>query len=351
LNRTDAGSLYDAARHRAVAAAVIEQAAGADAPRLARDEADRAMAWLTRAVAAGYKNAARMTADKDLDALRRREDFKQLLARLLEEDLSVRTAKLGPDHPNTLKARDQLAVVYWSAKRLDRSVPLFEEGLKLREAKLGRRHADTLLTVANLGVNYRDAGRLADALPLLEEGYRASKQHASLRWVGTALLDAYVKAGRAKEAVPLVDELAADARELLPKDSPQLAVTLASFGVSLLELKAFAAAEGVLRECLLVREKTQPDAWTTFNARSMLGGSLLGQGRFAEAEPLLLAGYEGMKQRAKAIPPQGSARLPEAADRLVGLYAVWGKPAERRRWQAERAKYPPEAAPMPREAK
>jgi hypothetical protein len=40
------------------------------------------MAWLTKAVAAGYKNAAHMRKDKDLDALREREDFKKLLAEL-----------------------------------------------------------------------------------------------------------------------------------------------------------------------------------------------------------------------------------------------------------------------------
>ena len=40
---------------------------------------------------------------------------------------------------------------------------------------------------------------------------------------------------------------------------------------------------------------------------------LLGQERFADAEPLLLTGYEGMKQREKTIPQQSKLRLPEAA--------------------------------------
>jgi hypothetical protein len=35
----------------------------------------------------------------------------------------------------------------------------------------------------------------------------------------------------------------------------------------------------------------QPDAWTTFNTRSLPGGALLGQQMYAEAKPLLLAGY------------------------------------------------------------
>src|SRR5262249_30644539 len=99
-------------------------------------------------------------------------------------------------------------------------------------------------------------------------------------------------------------------------------------------------AEPVLRECLTLREKAWPDAWTTFNTRSLLGESLLGQKKYADAEPLLVKGYEGMKQREKTIPPQGSSRIPEALDRLIGLYTATNKPNEVKKWQAERARYP-----------
>ena len=68
---------------------------------------------------------------------------------------------------------------------------------------------------------------------------------------------------------------------------------------SLLQSKAFTEAESLLRKCLVIREKTQPDLWTTFNTQSLLGGALLGQKKYAEAEPLLLAGYAGMKRRQK----------------------------------------------------
>jgi tetratricopeptide (TPR) repeat protein len=45
-------------------------------------QADLAMDWLKRAVAAGLKDTAQIKADTDLDALRGREDFKKLLAEL-----------------------------------------------------------------------------------------------------------------------------------------------------------------------------------------------------------------------------------------------------------------------------
>ena len=76
-----------------------------------------------------------------------------------------------------------------------------------------------------------------------------------------------------------------------------------------------------------------------------------GQLRFAEAEPLLLAGYEGMKTRESTIPTAVKFLVIEAADRLIELYCAMGKPDEVKKWRAERAKYPPPAAPPPRVVK
>ncbi len=84
LDRPDPGSRYKAACMRAVAVGVQAKITGADAARLAAEDADRAMGWLTKAVAAGYKDRAHMEADKDLDPLRGRADFRALLNSLRE---------------------------------------------------------------------------------------------------------------------------------------------------------------------------------------------------------------------------------------------------------------------------
>ncbi len=81
-NRTDDDSLYAAARFRAVTAGVQGKTPGADAARLAKEDADKAMLWLYKAVQAGFKDAARLKSDYDLNSLRGREDFKKLLAEL-----------------------------------------------------------------------------------------------------------------------------------------------------------------------------------------------------------------------------------------------------------------------------
>src|SRR5262249_46579548 len=74
LGRTDAASLYDAACFRAVTAGLL-----ADDPPAASAEADRAMDWLRKAVAAGYRNHAQLASDEDLAALRGRADFRALV--------------------------------------------------------------------------------------------------------------------------------------------------------------------------------------------------------------------------------------------------------------------------------
>jgi serine/threonine protein kinase len=269
---------------------------------------------------------------------------------LFERVRDARIAVFGPDHSETLDVLNSLAAAYWSTKQLDKSVPLFEDVLKRQEARLGRQYPDTQRTLGNLGVNYKDAGRLKEAIPLLEEAYQTSKRFPPLRFVNNHLLDAYTKAGENAKLAALIQEQLAAARTTLPKDSPQLAGVLSQIGLSLLHLKKWAEADPLLRECLAIREKTQPDLWSTFNTQSQLGGALLGQKKYAEAEPLLLTGYDGTKQREKLIPPQSMTRLHEALDRLVELYTATDKPDEVKKWQAERAKYPG-ATPLPGEKK
>jgi serine/threonine protein kinase len=79
---TDPAGCYDAACYRAVTAAVLRAGGKPSEATQADAEADQAIAWLKKAVAAGYKNAAKMKQDKDLNSLSDREDFRKLLAEL-----------------------------------------------------------------------------------------------------------------------------------------------------------------------------------------------------------------------------------------------------------------------------
>lgn len=128
-------------------------------------------------------------------------------------------------------------------------------------------------------------------------------------------------------------ELHAKAVATLPEESPQLAARLATLGQTLLTLKAWDEAEPILRQCLAIREKSQPNAWSTFHTKSMLGGALLGQRKFEQAQPLLLSSYQDLKAREATSPTQSSIRLIEAIERLVALYEATGSQDEAAAWR------------------
>jgi len=65
----------------------------------------------------------------------------------------------------------------------------------------------------------------------------------------------------------------------------------------------------------------------------MLGGSLLGQKKYAEAEPMLLSGGEGLQQRRDKIPADGKHNLKDALQRLVQLYEETGRPEKAAEWK------------------
>jgi hypothetical protein len=79
---TGAIPMYNAACYRALTAALQAKAKDPNAGRLANEDADKAMAWLQKAVAVGWRDAAHMKKDTDLDFLRDRDDFKKLLVDL-----------------------------------------------------------------------------------------------------------------------------------------------------------------------------------------------------------------------------------------------------------------------------
>jgi tetratricopeptide (TPR) repeat protein len=113
---------------------------------------------------------------------------------------------------------------------------------------------------------------------------------------------------------------------------------LAKRALALLNAGQFDKAEPVARECLTRREIEIPDDWRTFNAKSLLGGALLGQNKFSEAEPLLLAGYEGLKQREDKL-PKDSPRIKEALQRLVQLYEAASRPDQAAEWKQKLAEF------------
>jgi hypothetical protein len=88
-----------------------------------------------------------------------------------------------------------------------------------------------------------------------------------------------------------------------------------------------------LRECLGIREEKLPDDWHTFDTQSQLGASLLGQKKYVEGEPLLLSGYQGLKDHESKIPFHRKNQLKDAGQKLVQLYEATGQSDQAAQWR------------------
>jgi formylglycine-generating enzyme required for sulfatase activity len=132
--------------------------------------------------------------------------------------------------------------------------------------------------------------------------------------------------GKLAEAETLNREALAMQRQLFDAENLAVADTLAALASTLLAEKRFEDAEAFARQCLRSREKSRLDDWRVFDTRSLLGGCILAQTNYAKAEPLLVSGFQGMKQREEGTPANSKVRLKEAFERLVQLYENTGRP-------------------------
>jgi hypothetical protein len=74
----------------------------------------------------------------------------------------------------------------------------------------------------------------------------------------------------------------------------------------------------------------------------LLDVALLGQKKFADAEPLLLSGYKGMKAPEAALDESGRRRKKKAGERVLRRDEEWRKPDLAANWH-ERLKREAEA--------
>jgi serine/threonine protein kinase/tetratricopeptide (TPR) repeat protein len=111
-------------------------------------------------------------------------------------------------------------------------------------------------------------------------------------------------------------------RKYLGPESSLTVSTAATLGLTLTREGKATEGEPYLREALEIRKKALPpgDLYISIT-ESSLGECLTAQKRYAEAEPLLIQSYDVMKQTQGEQNP----RTLEARERLVKLYASWGK--------------------------
>jgi tetratricopeptide (TPR) repeat protein len=256
---------------------------------------------------------------------------------LYEQTWKLMKAKLGEDHPTTLTCLNNLAAACEVTKE---AIPLYEDALRMRKATVGADHPDTLMSMANLATAYVDDGQAPAGIALFEEALRVARpklgnSHSDTIWMIGGLADAYAVENRGDDVELLINESLAVQRQTLAPDSTELAVALVDAGRLLLRASRFRPAEKLFRECLEMRQRSAPEAWSTANVRSLVGAALAGQNNAAEAEPFLRQGYEGLVKTSESIPVRSRSSISDAASRLADVYKALDRPDDCIKFQIE----------------
>ena len=226
---------------------------------------------------------------------------------LLRRAVDVKRRVLGTEHPDTISSLTNLAIAYRSEGKYAEAEPLFQQVLEARMRLLGPRHPSTLTTRNSLGRLYLAERRYAEAERLLDQVLSIALQDGNQPIALVALGDLaelHVRQRDFEKADAAYAELFEARRRTLGENHRETIVALALGGWARLEQGRYREAESMLRQASAVLDKTTPDWWFRYYTASMLGASLMGQHRYAEARPLVMSGYDGMLKRQDSIPVQ-----------------------------------------------
>jgi tetratricopeptide (TPR) repeat protein len=231
---------------------------------------------------------------------------------LYEQTLTDRARVLGPDHPDTLTSRNNLAGCLESVGRAGEALLLYEQNLTDQERVLGPDHPDTLTSRNNLAACLESVGRAGEALLLYEQNLTDQERvlgpdHPDTLTSRNNLAGCLESVGRAGEALLLYEQNLTDQERVLGPDHPD---TLNSRN----NLAACLESVGRAGEALLLCEQNLtdqarvlgPDHPDTLNSRNNLAGCLESVGRAGEA---LLLYEQNLTDRERVLGPDHPATL------------------------------------------
>ena len=249
---------------------------------------------------------------------------------LYEQVLPDRIRVLDEDHPRTLTSRNNLAGAYHAAGRLTEAITLYEQVLPDSIRVLGEDHPRTLTSRNNLAGAYLGAGRLTEAITLYEQVLPDSirvlgEDHPDTLTSRNNLAGAYHAAGRLDEAIQLFEQVLPDSIRVLGEDNPD---TLASRN----DLAGAYLGAGRLTEAITLYEQVLPDSIRvlgedhprTLTSRNNLAGAYLGAGRLTEAITL----YEQVLPDSIRVLGEDHPRTLTSRNNLAGAYLGAGRLTE-----------------------
>jgi len=244
---------------------------------------------------------------------------------LFKQTLEDRTRTLGPHHPDTLTARNNLAYAYRDAGRLQDAITLHQQNLEDRTRILGPDHPDTLTTGNNLANTYLKAGRLQDAITLHEQAIEdctriLGPHHPRTLTTRNNLADTYQEAGKLNEAIALYEQTLEDRTRILGPHHPRTLTTRDNLANTYQEA-------GKLNEAIALHEQTLEDRTLgsdhpdTLAARNNLANTYRETGRLVELIELHKRTLEDRTRTLGSDHPDTLA----ARNNLVNAYQDAGK--------------------------
>ena len=237
---------------------------------------------------------------------------------------------LAPDHPDTLAARNNLAGAYYSVGRFGEAIELFERVLAERERVLGSDHPDTLTTRNNLAVAYHSAGRFGEAIELFEQVLAdrvrvLGSDHPDTLTTRNNLAFAYHSAGRFDEAIELYERVLAEQERVLGPDHPDTLTVRNNLAFAYHSAGRFGEAIELFERVLADQERVLgPDHPGTLTTRNSLAGAYEDVGRFGEAIELF---ERVLADQERVLGPDHPDTL-NARDNLALAYDAVGRLAE-----------------------
>jgi serine/threonine protein kinase/tetratricopeptide (TPR) repeat protein len=264
---------------------------------------------------------------------------------VLREALAMRKRLSGNEAPEVLGLLLLLKGLLIDQGKWDEVEAVERETLECERKLYGNQNGGVANVLRSLGNALQRQGKLAEAETICREALSLSR---NLQDKDLEVALSVEQLATVQEAQGKLEDALAGRRQALsalkgtrwdrPDWTTRLAEVLSKLTLKLTNEGKLVEAEALNRECLgeLEGEKWPGDWWVS-GIQSDLGASLLAQGKVTEAEPLLLAGYQGLKRREYQIPTNAVPRLGEAAGRLARLYEMSGRAETAAEWRKQQA--------------
>jgi hypothetical protein len=288
----------------------------------------------------GYDDIHTLDSSDTLAAIYIREGRYAEARALLAKGLESYRRLYGPDHPFTGREMFGLGKVLEGEGNYAEAEKVLLQVVALYRRAYGARHPNTLYAVSHLGQNYVEEGKAAQGTSLLEQNLTDSRATfgpgaSDTYYAESALAWAYDAQGELARAAQMWQHALEGYRRLGSDEEAAAADTSELLGQNLTRQRKFAQAEPLIQQALAFREKGDRDNWAFFRAQAFWGASLAGLRRYAEADPLLVSGYEGLRQRAPRTPAKQHKWIRSTGEQLVQLYTQWPKPEQAAQWRAK----------------